>query len=87
VLKARLGSLAPRLNSAVAKGAAKQKVQDAHRLAERLHAEVRAMRKAGIKVSRRLLARRLGEGRNTNLFRAAWDLAGVKLALGNGRRT
>jgi len=75
LLRAKASDLADLLDATHAAAIERESKEKAKAIADRLIAEAKDMRNAGVFITRRALARRLGEKRNNKVFIAAWALA------------
>ena len=75
LLRRKVADLAKAVDAAHAAAAAREEETNARAIAERLIAEAKVMRNAGVFITRRALASRLGEKRNNKAFISAWKLA------------
>ncbi len=75
LLRSKASDLADLLDAAHAAAVERDGKEKAKAIADRLIAEAKDMRSAGVFITRRALAKRLGEKRNNKVFIAAWALA------------
>ena len=75
LLRRKFAELGMKLDAAHDAGQRLRNSREAASIADRLIVEAKAMRQAGIGITRRGLAKRVDEGRNNDVFVRAWALA------------